>query len=191
MIRWPGHIQPGTIANDIFSGHDWFPTLLAAAGDPDVKDKLLKGATVGGKTFKVHLDGYNQLPYLTGKEPKSARRGFFYFNDDGDVVAVRVDNWKMVFEEQRAPGTLLVWAEPFTKLRVPKLFDLHADPFERADVTSNTYYDWFLDHAYIMYGAQAITAEFLATFKDFPPAQKPASFTIDQAMEVLKQNIGD
>jgi arylsulfatase len=191
MIRWPGRIQPGSVSNEIVCGHDWLPTLMAAAGDPEVKDKLLKGYNVGGKTFKVHIDGYNQLPYLTGQETKSPRRGFFYFNDDGDLVALRVENWKIVFEEQRAPGTLRVWAEPFTPLRLPKLYDLHADPYERADVTSNTYYDWVIDHGYILFGAQALTAQFLETFKEFPPAQRPASFTIDQAMEKLKQVVGD
>jgi arylsulfatase A-like enzyme len=191
MIRWPGHVAPGSVSNEIVSGHDWLPTLMAAVGDPEVKEKLLKGYDVGGKTFKVHIDGYNQLPYLTGAEPRSPRRGFFYFNDDGDIVALRVENWKIVFEEQRAPGTLLVWAEPFTALRVPKLFDLHADPFERADVTSNTYYDWYLRKSYVILGATALTAQFIETFKEFPPAQRPASFTIDQAMEKLKQQIGD
>ena len=151
-----------------------------------MKEKLLKGHEAAGKTFKVHLDGFNQLPYLTGQEPKSARKHFFYFNDDGDLVALRYENWKIVFVEQRAPGTLRVWAEPFTTLRVPKFFDLHADPYERADITSNTYYDWFIDHAFIMYGAQAGTAKFLETFKEFPPSQRAASFTIDQAMEKLK-----
>ena len=191
MIRWAGRIKPGSVSNEIVSGHDWFPTLMAAVGDPDVKDKLLKGYDVGGKTFKVHLDGYNQLPYLTGHEAQSPRRGFFYFNDDGDIVALRFENWKIVFLEQRVPGTLQVWAEPFVSLRVPKFFDLHADPFERADITSNTYYDWLLDHAYIAYGAQALTGQFLETFKEFPPSQRPGSFTIDQAMEKLRQQIDD
>ena len=191
MIRWPGHIAAGQVSNETISGLDWLPTLMAAVGDPDVKEKLLKGYDVAGKTFKVHLDGYNQLPYLMGQEPKSPRRGFFYFNDDGDLVALRAENWKIVFEEQRAPGTLRVWAEPFTPLRVPKMFDLHADPFERADITSNTYYDWLLDHAYLLAGAQAMTTEFLQTFKEFPPSQRPASFTIDQAMEKLKQQLSD
>ena len=191
MIRWPGHIRPGSVSNEIVSGHDWLPTLMAAVGDPDVKNKLLKGSNVGGKTFKVHIDGYNQLPYLSGQEAKSPRRGFYYFNDDGDIVALRVENWKIVFEEQRAPGTLQVWAEPFTKLRVPKLYDLHADPYERADITSNTYYDWMLSKAYIFVGAQTLTGEFLETFKEFPPAQRPGSFTIDQAMEKLRQPTGD
>jgi arylsulfatase len=191
MIRWPGHIQPGLVSNEMVSGHDWLPTLMAAAGDPDIKDKLLKGYSAAGKTFKVHIDGYNQLLYLTGQESKGPRRGFFYFNDDGDVVALRVENWKIVFEEQRSPGTLDLWSEPFVKLRLPKLFDLHADPYERADTTSNTYWDWYIDHVYIMYGATDLTAEFLETFKEFPPAQRAATFTIDQAMEKLKQQIGD
>jgi arylsulfatase len=190
MIRWPGHIKPGSVANEIVSGHDWFPTLLAAAGDPDVKEKLLKGMDVGGKTYKVHLDGFNQLPYLTGQAEKSPRRGFFYFDDDGDIVAVRVENWKIVFMEQRAPGTLRVWAEPFTALRLPKLFDLHADPCEQADITSNTYYEWMIEQGYILLAGSTLTGEFLATFKDFPPSQRPATFTIDQAMEKLKQTMG-
>jgi arylsulfatase len=190
MIRWPGHIQPGQVSLEIVSGLDWLPTLVAAAGDPDVREKLLTGHEAAGKTFKVHLDGYNQLPYLTGQEPRSARQEFFYFNDDGDLVALRYANWKIVFMEQRMPGTLQVWAEPFTPLRVPKFFDLRADPYERADITSNTYWDWMMDHAYIAYGAQAGAARFLETFKEFPPSQRPATFTIDQAMEKLQQNIG-
>jgi arylsulfatase len=191
MIRWPGRVQPGQVSLEIVSGLDWCPTLLAAAGDPDVKEKLLTGYEADGRSFKVHLDGYNQLPYLTGQEPRSARREFFYFNDDGDLVCLRYENWKIVFMEQRMPGTLQVWAEPFTPLRVPKFFDLRADPYERADVTSNTYWDWMMDHAYIAYGAQAGVARFLETFKEFPPSQRPASFTIDQAMEKLQQSLGN
>ena len=144
MIRWPGRIQPGSISNETVSALDWMPTLLAAAGEPDIKDKLLDRHQAGSKTFKVHLDGYNQLPYLTGQQERSARKEFVYFNDDGDVVALRYENWKVVFEEQRAQGTMRIWAGPFTKLRVPKVFDLRSDPYERADVTSNTYYDWFV-----------------------------------------------
>jgi arylsulfatase len=189
VIRWPGHIKPGSVANEIVSGHDWFPTLLAAAGDADVTDKLIKGMDIGGKTYKVHIDGYNQLPYLTGQVEKSPRRGFFYFNDDGDIVGVRVENWKIVFLEQRAPGTLRVWAEPFTALRTPKMFDLRADPYEQADITSNTYYGWFLEQAYVVLAGSTLTGEFLKTFKDFPPSQRPATFTIDQAMEKMKQNL--
>ena len=191
MIRWPGHIQPGSVSNEIVSGLDWLPTFMAAVGDPDIKDKLLKGHDVGGQTFKVHLDGFNQLPHLTGPEPKGARTDFFYFNDDGDLVALRYENWKIVFEEQRVPGTLMIWFEPFTKLRGVKLYDLHADPYERADITSNTYYDWMLEHAYIVYGAQAVVGKFLDTFREFPPSQRAGSFTIDQAMEKLKRNLND
>jgi arylsulfatase len=189
VIRWPGHIKAGSVANDIVSGQDWLPTFLAAVGEPDVREKLLKGHEAAGKKFKVHLDGFNQLPYLTGVVDKSPRRSFFYFSDDGDLVAMRLENWKVVFMEQRAPGTMRVWAEPFTPLRLPKLFDLRADPYERADITSNTYYDWFLSQPYLIYAAQALTAQFLATIREFPPRQKAASFTISQALEKLKQNV--
>ena len=187
LIRWPGRIQPGSVSNEIISGLDWMPTLLAAAGDPDIKEKLLKGHQAGSKTFKVHLDGYNQLPYLTGQQPNSARTEFIYFNDDGDLVALRYGNWKIVFEEQRATGTLRIWAEPFTKLRVPKLFNLRSDPYERADITSNTYYDWLIDHIPLILASQAIVTQFLETFKEFPPRQKAASFTIDHALAKMNE----
>jgi arylsulfatase A-like enzyme len=190
LIRWPGRIQPGSVSNDIVSGLDWLPTLMAAAGDPEIKDKLLKGYQVGSKTAKVHLDGYNQLPYLTGQQPNSARKEFIYFNDDGDLVALRYENWKFVFEEQRALGTMRIWAEPFTKLRVPKLFDLRSDPYERADVTSNTFYDFFLsDGAGPFIASQAIVAPFLATFKEYPPSQRPSSFSIDQLVENMQRSL--
>jgi len=191
MIRWPGHIKPGEVSNELISGLDWLPTFMAAVGDPDVKDKLLKGFDVGAKTFKVHLDGFNQLPHLTGREPQGARRDFIYFNDDGDLVGLRYENWKIVFEEQRSPGTLALWFEPFTRLRGVKLFDLRADPYERADITSNTYYDWILEHAYIVYGAQAVVGKFLESFRDYPPSQRAGTFGIDQAMEKLRQSLGD
>ena len=191
LIRWPGHIKPGTELNGIFSGLDWFPTLLAAAGDPDIKDQLLAGATIDGKEYKNHLDGYNQLDYLTGASPDSARKEFFYFNDDGQLVAMRYENWKTVFSEQRATGTLRIWAEPFTPLRLPKMFDLRSDPYERADITSNTYYDWLLDHAYLLVPAQAEVAKFLGTFGEFPPAQRPASFSIDQIQDQLEQQFNN
>jgi arylsulfatase A-like enzyme len=186
VMRWPGKIPAGAVSNDIVAHHDWLPTILAAAGEPHIKEKLLGGHQANGKTFKVHLDGFNLLPYLTGKQKQSPREGFVYFNDDGDLVAIRFDNWKMVFMEQRCAGTLQVWAEPFVPLRVPKLFNLRTDPFERADVTSNTYYDWFMNKAYMMMAAQNLVGQFLATFKDFPPRQRAASFTIDQAMEKLE-----
>jgi arylsulfatase len=187
VVRWPGQIPAGVVSNEIVQHHDWLPTFLAMAGEPDVMEKLRKGHQAAGKTFKVHIDGFNLLPYLTGKEAKSPRPGFIYFDDDGDLVALRFDNWKIVFMEQRFPGTLRVWAEPFVPLRVPKLFNLRTDPFERADITSNTYYDWFLYHGYMILAAQSIVASFLATFKDFPPRQKAASFTIDQAMAKMSE----
>jgi arylsulfatase len=187
MVRWPGHIKAGAVCNEIISALDWSPTLLAAAGVPDIKERLLKGHQAGAKTFKGHQDGYNQLPYLTGQEPRGARREFFYFNDDGDLVALRYENWKVVFMEQRAQGTLQVWAEPFTVLRLPKLFDLRADPYERADITSNTYYDWTINNIGMLGASVPIVAKYLESYKDFPPSQRPASFTIDQAMEKLKQ----
>jgi arylsulfatase A-like enzyme len=186
MVRWPGHIKAGTIANDIVSHLDFLPTLLAAAGVPDVKEQLLKGMTVGDKTFKVHLDGYNLLPYLTGQAKESPRKEFFYFNDDGDLVALRADNWKLVFAEQRSKGTMGLWAEPFTVLRFPKIFNLRTDPCERADITSNTYYDWVLDHLFVIVPAQAYVGQFLESFKEFPPSQKSASFGIDQVLDKLR-----
>jgi arylsulfatase A-like enzyme len=189
LVRWPGRIAPGTVSNEIVSHLDWLPTFLAAAGEPDIKNKLLGGHQAGDKAFRVHLDGYDLLPYLTGEADKSPRPGFFYFSDDGDLTAVRYDNWKQVFMEQRVTGTLQVWAEPFTLLRVPKLFNLRTDPYERADTTSNTYWDWLLDHAFLAVPTQAIEGEFLASFREFPPRQKAASFTVDQVMDKLRAGI--
>jgi len=188
LVRWPGHIEAGAISNEIVQHHDWLPTFLAAAGEPDIVEKCKKGYKAAGKTFKVHIDGFNLLPYLTGKEKKSPRDGFIYFDDDGNLVALRVGNWKMVFMEQRCEGTLRIWADPFVALRVPKLYNLRTDPYERADITSNTYWDWYMNKAYMIMGAQAIVGSFLETFKDFPPRQKAASFTIDQAMDKLQSS---
>jgi arylsulfatase A-like enzyme len=179
MVRWPGHIKPGGVSTEMFSGLDWFPTLLAAAGDTTVKDRLLKGAGFSGTTFKVHLDGYNQLPYLTGGAPHSLRNEFYYFNDDGDLVAMRYDDWKIVFQEQRAPGGFAVWANPFTDLRVPKMFNLRMDPYERADIVSDQYYDWLVKNDYIITQGMMKAAGFLETFVQYPPSQPPASFNID------------
>ena len=187
FIRWPGHIKPDVVSNDIVSGLDWLPTLVAAAGEPDVKQKLLNGYNMGDKTFKVHLDGYNLLPYLTGQETKSPRREFFYFSDDGDLLGLRYENWKFVFAEQRVPGTLAVWGEPFVHLRGIKMFDLRADPYERADITSNTYNDWQVDHLFLAVPSQVYVVKFVETFKEFPPRQKPASFSIDQSLEALQR----
>jgi arylsulfatase len=189
MVRWPGHIKPGTISNEPFSGLDWFPTLLAAAGDTTIAERLLEGTDVGGKTFKVHLDGYNQLPYLTGQAPKSARSDFYYFNDDGLLVAYRYNDWKLVFCEQRVPGGFQVWANPFTCLRVPKVFNLRMDAYERADIVSDQYYDWTAKNAYlIQYGVWRV-APFLETFKEYPPSQRPASFSVDQMVEALMKSL--
>ena len=187
LVRWPSKIKPGQISNEIVQHHDWFPTFLAMAGDPDVVEKLKTGYQAIGRTYKNHIDGYNLLPYLTGEAKESPRKFFMYLSDDGDVLGLRYDNWKMVFMEQRCHGTLQIWAEPFTRLRVPKLFNLRTDPYERADQTSNTYYDWFLQHVYLLYGAQAAAAQWAETFKDFPPVQKPNTFTLDDALRMMHE----
>ena len=189
MVRWPGHIKPGSVSNDIMHHMDWLPTFLATAGEPDIKQKLLDGYTVGGTTYKVHLDGYNALPFLTGQEQKGPRKEVFYFSDDADLLSLRYEDWKIVFMEQRVPGTLEIWANPFTPLRVPKIFNLRRDPYERADITSNTYYDWMLSRAYALVPAQAYVGKFLETFKEFPPRQKPASFTVGGQMEALEKSL--
>ena len=186
MVRWPGKIEAGSVSNEIVHHMDWLPTFVAMAGDPDVKEKLLKKKKRRQKGFRVHLDGYNLVPYLTGQEEKSPRKEIFYFSDDGDLTAVRYQDWKAVFMEQKTAGTLRVWMDPFVPLRVPLIFNLRRDPYERAEITSNTYYDWMIDRAFMLYGAQAIVGNFLQTFKEFPPRQKAASFTVDQAMEKLK-----
>jgi arylsulfatase len=186
-VRWPGKIKPGTVSNEIVAHHDWLPTFLAMAGDPEVTDKLLKGYTIGDMTYKVHLDGYNLVPYLTGGAQKSPRASFIYCNDDQQVVALRYDNWKIVFAEQREPGTMRVWSEPFVPLRVPKMFNLRTDPFERADITSITYYDWLVDHVYLLVPAQAYIGEFLATFREYPQRQKAASFNLDDVLRRMQQ----
>jgi arylsulfatase len=189
IVRWPGRIAAGSVSNAIVSHLDWLPTLLAAAGEPEIKAKLLAGFEAGKTTFKVHLDGHNLLPYLTGATETCPRNEFFYFNDDGDLVALRYDNWKIVFMQQRMPGTLALWGEPFVATRIPYLYNLRTDPYERAEFTSNTYWDWYIDRAFVLVPAQAIVADFLGTFVDFPPRQKAASFTIDQVQERLEAAI--
>jgi arylsulfatase len=189
FVRWPGKFAAGQTLNGIVSHQDWLPTLLAAAGEPDVTAKLLAGHQAAGKHFKVHVDGLNMLPYFTGEEQQSPRTSFFYINDDGQLVAVRHNDWKVVFMEQRAKQ-LMCWAEPFVPLRVPKFFHLRRDPFERADENSNTYFDWMLDHAYILYGAQALVAQQIQSLIDFPPRQKPASFNLDRVLETLQDASG-
>ncbi|HEY1428501.1 MAG TPA: arylsulfatase [Candidatus Tumulicola sp.] len=185
VVRWPGKIPAGAISNEIVQHHDWLPTFLAAAGESDIVAMLKKGYEAGGETFKVHIDGFNLLPFLTENGTPSPREGLFYFDDDGNLVAIRVKNWKMVFMEQRCPGTMQIWAEPFTVLRVPKLYNLRTDPFERADITSNTYWDWYTSKGYMIMAAQAFATKFMETFEEFPPRQKAASFTIDQAHDKM------
>ncbi|MFC2085698.1 arylsulfatase [Bacteroidota bacterium] len=185
MARWPGHIEAGTVSNEIMHHMDWLPTFAAAAGEPDVKEKLLTGYEANGSTFKVHLDGYNFLPHLTGEVQEGPRREIFYFSDDGDLTAMRYDDWKLIFMEQRVAGTFQVWSEPFIPLRVPLIFNLRRDPYERSQITSNTYYDWLLDRAYLLVPAQAYVGNFLSTFVEYPPRQKAASFSLDQVMEKL------
>jgi len=182
-IRWPGVIKPGTINNDIFSHEDMLPTIMAAAGVPDVKEQLLKGMKVGNTTFKVHLDGYNLTDALAGKAA-SPRHEFFYWNDDGSLVGLRYDQWKLVFQEQREHG-FAVWAEPFVALRMPKLFNLRTDPFEIADHSSMEYDHWRADRAFLFVPGQEYIGKYLATFKEFPPSQKAGSFSLDHVLESL------
>jgi arylsulfatase len=184
-VRWPGVIKPGSVSNGVVHHMDWLPTFLAAAGEPQVKEKLLKGYSAIGRKYKVHLDGYNFLPFLTGKTNETPRREIFYFSDDGDLTALRYNDWKLIFMEQQTQGTFRVWMEPFVPLRVPLIFNLRRDPYERAQLTSNTYYDWLIDHAFLLVPAQDYVGQFLATFKEFPPRQKAATFSLDQVMEQL------
>src|SRR5271168_2793193 len=183
LVRWPDHVPAGVITNEIVQHHDWLPTFLAIAGEPEIVEKCKKGDyEANGRTFKNHIDGYNLVPYLTGERPDSPRQIFFYFSDDGDVLAIRYDNWKMVFMEQRVQGTLQVWAEPFVPLRLPKIFNLRIDPYEFADITSNTYWNWVIENVFMVYPAQDMAAQFIATFKEFPPSQKAETFTLGDAL---------
>jgi arylsulfatase len=188
VIRWPGEIERGTVSNEVFSHTDVLPTLLAVAGEPDIVEKLKKGHRVGNKTFRVHVDGYNLLPFLRGAVRENPRKGFLYWSDDGDLFALRVGNWKATFVEQRAHG-LGVWREPLVTLRVPKIYNLRSDPFERGDSDASMFYDkWLVDRAFLLVPAQAIVSQFLQTFVEFPPRQTPASFSIDQALEKAREN---
>jgi len=182
LVRWPNKIKTGSICNEIIQHHDWFATFLAMAGEPDIVEKAKKGYKACGRTYKNHLDGYNLVPYLTGEVQKSPRQLFVYISDDGDILAIRFDNWKIVFMEQRSKGTLAIWGEPFVKLRLPKLYNLRTDPYEFADTTSNTYWEWFIRRDYIVLTANMIVMKWAETFKDFPPIQKPNSFTIGDAI---------
>jgi arylsulfatase A-like enzyme len=186
IIKWPGIIKPGTVFNGVGAHEDMLPTLLAAVGDPDIKEKLMKGHAIGGTTYKVHLDGYNLLPWLKGEAAESPRQEFLYWNDDGKLVALRYAQWKVVFAEQRA-HSLDVWQDPFVDLRFPKLFNLRSDPFERADHEAIDYGRWRADRAFALVPATAYVGQWLQSFKEFPPRQKPASFSIDQVMEKLTE----
>jgi len=190
MVRWPGKIKADSVSNEIVHHMDWMPTLLAVAGNTTVKQKLLKGYKAIGRNYKVHLDGYNVLPMLTGKTKESPRNEVFYFSDDGDLTAIRYNDWKAIFMEQRVEGTLQAWAEPFVPLRVPLLFNLRRDPYERSQKTSNTYYDWLLDRVYLLLPAADYVGKFMATFKEYPPRMKAASFTLGDAVEVIKTQGG-
>jgi len=189
VIRWPGIIQPGAISNELFAHEDFLPTLLAAAGEPDIVAKTKAGYQAGDKTFKVHLDGYSLMPYLKGETKESPRKEFLYWSDDGDLMAFRYDKWKAVFAEQRKDG-FEVWSEPLVKLRVPLLFNLRSDPFEKAQHESNYYRDWQLRRVFLLVPAQYFVAQWIQSFKDFPPRQKPASFSIDEIMRKLETPSG-
>ena len=186
MVRWPGKIEAGSVSNEIVHHMDWLPTFLAIAGEPDIKEKLKQGDVEAiGRKYKVHLDGYNILPLLTGETDVSPRKEIFYFSDDGDLTALRYDDWKILFMEQREMGTFAVWQYPFVPLRVPYIYNLRRDPYERSTITSNSYYEWLIDRAYLLVPAQAYVGNFVNTFVDFPPRQKAASFGVDQVMEKL------
>jgi len=185
FIRWPGVIKAGSVYNGIVSHIDMFPTLLAAAGNPDVKDQLLKGTTVDGKKFNVHLDGFNMIPYFSGQAKESPRNHIIYFSDDGDIIAARVGDYKFHLAVQRSFSTN-VWAEPFIKLRLPHIMNLRRDPFERAEFNSNVYWDWCVDHIPQMYLMQAVVAKEIEGFLKFPPRQKPASFNLDAVLAQAK-----
>jgi len=186
FIRWPGKIKAGSVSNEIMSHLDWLPTLVAAAGDAQVKDKLLKGYKADGKKYKVHLDGYNFLPYMTGQEKTGPRKEFFYFSDGGDLMAMRYNNWKVHFMVQDQPGTLEIWQRQFRGLRMPYIFNLRTDPFEQATITSNTYWDWYIDHAWVMYPLGDVVGGFLKTFKEYPPRMKAGSWDMGKALEKLQ-----
>ena len=191
IVRWPGKIAAGSVTNEIVQHHDWLPTFCAMAGDADIPKKLLKGHKAGDKTYKVHIDGYNLVDFLTKQGATSPRRGLVYFDDDGNLVALRMENWKVVFMEQRTEGTLRLWMDPFVVLRTPKIFNLRTDPYERADITSNTYYDWYMSKGYIIMAAQGVVQPFLDSFRDYPPRQKAASFTLDEALEKMSESFNN
>jgi arylsulfatase A-like enzyme len=183
-MRWPGVIKPGTEINEITSHEEFVPTLVAAAGESNVKEKLLTGYAAAGKTFKVHLDGYDQRDLLAGTGP-GKRQEFFYWTDEGSLCGLRYDRWKLVFMEQRAEG-LNVWENPLIPLRFPKLFDLRADPFEKAQTDAGEYAKWRVERAFMLVPAQAYVANHLKTYVDYPPRQRPGTFALDQVLAKLQ-----
>jgi len=185
FVRWPGHFPAGVTLNGIVAHQDWLPTFANAAGAPDIKERLKKGTTLNGRPYRNWIDGNDMLDYLTGKVEQSPREWFIYVNDDGDIVAVRWNDWKVVYKEDRGVA-FGVWREPFTELRVPLIFNLRRDPYERAQHNSNTYNDWFLDRVFIIFGANAAAVQWLSTFKDYPPSQTPGSFNLDAARKQLE-----
>ena len=192
MVRWPGRIEAGSVSNEIMHHMDWLPTFVAAAGEANINEQLLTGydSQALGRSYRVHLDGYNFLPLLTGQTDQGPRDEIFYFTDDGDLASLRYRDWKLVFLEQRVTGGMEIWAEPFTELRFPKIFNLRRDPYEHADRTSNTYWDWVIDRAFMLVPAQSYVADFLETFQEYPPRQTAASFSLEQVMEKLQPPTG-
>ncbi len=187
-IRWPGVIKPGTVYNEIFSHQDMLPTLLAAAGEPNIVEKAKKGYKAGKKTFKVHLDGFNLIPFLKGEVKENPRPGFLYWSDEGDLMALRYGDWKVHFVEQRTDG-LEVWQEPFVSLRLPKLFNLRSDPFENADIAADMFYGkWRVDRAFMLLPAGALVRQWIQTLVEFPPRQRPDHYSVGDVMEKLQQN---
>ncbi len=189
FVRWPGQFPAGKTLNGIVAHEDWLPTFAAVGGDTEIKEKLLKGIDLNGRKYRNHIDGYNLLPYLTGKVDESPRKEFFYVNDDGQVVAIRYADWKAVFLENRGQA-FGVWREPFTELRVPLLFNLRRDPFEKAQHNANTYDDWFLDRVYVLAPMQQLAAKFLMTMKDYPPSQTPGSFNLEKVQKQIESSLG-
>jgi arylsulfatase len=185
FVRWPGQFPAGTTLNGIVAHEDWLPTFAAAAGAPDIKQKLLQGVTLNNRPYKNHLDGYNMLDYLAGKTRTSPRNEFWYVNDDGQVVAARWQDWKVTFLENRGQA-FGVWREPFVELRVPLLFNLRRDPFEKSQHNSNTYNDWFMDRVFVIVPLQALAARFLQTMTEFPPSQSPGSFNLSSVQKQIE-----
>ena len=189
FVRWPGHFPEGVTLNGIVSHEDWLPTFAAVAGNPDIAEQLREGVELNGREYRNYIDGYNQLDYLSGKTEESPRKEFFYVNDDGQVVAIRYNDWKTVFLENRGEA-FGVWREPFTELRVPLLFNLRRDPFEKAQHNSNTYNDWFLDRVFVLVPLQQLAGQFLMTMQEYPPSQTPGSFNLEKIQKQIEASAG-